>query len=719
MTTTKTTTTSTCSTQALRKSLDFVFRPRGIAVIGVGRQPTQIGHLILNNLIKAQYTGPVYPINPHAEVVRSMHCYKSVKDVPGIVDLAVIVVPAKYVIDSVKECAAKGVKGLVIITAGFAEIGGAGTALQAELEALCAKHGIRVVGPNCMGILNMEPAIQMNASFASTRPDFGGVCFVSQSGALGEAILSDAHELGIGINMFVSVANRIDISPADLLRYWGDDPNCHQILMYLESFGNPSDFMDAARCVTRKKPVLVVKSGRSAKGAQAAISHTGSLAGSEAAADALLQQCGILRVDSMKELFSLAAVTQVGKFPRGRRVGIVTNAGGPAILATDACEAQGLEIVDLSEKTTAKIEAVIPVEASAKNPVDLIASADGKRYDKVLGAMLADKKIDMVIAIFVSPAMIDSEAVAQAFAKHANRSKKPVVTCLLGRLGKEAALDVLRESGVPNYRFPEEAVSALAGLADLEEMHSRPNRPAEKFRVNKKKARDAVEQALSRGRNMLKGTELETLFTSYGIPMVPSRIVLTLDEALKFAKKVGYPVVAKIESAKAVHKSDFGGVRLDLRTPEDLKAAYGDLKKRFHKIDKNMKVMVQAMRSGGIETFFGAAPDPQYGRLQAFGLGGIHVEVFKDVVFRLHPLSRLNAEVMVDGIRAKALLEGARGKPPVDREQLIEISLRLSQMLTDLPEIVELDLNPFLAAWDASESCVLDCRVRLEKPATK
>ncbi|MBT5119810.1 MAG: acetate--CoA ligase family protein, partial [Planctomycetes bacterium] len=242
---------------------------------------------------------------------------------------------------------------------------------------------------------------------------------------------------------------------------------------------------------------------------------------------------------------------------------------------------------------------------------------------------------------------------------------------------------------------------------------------AEKFRVNKKKARDAVEQALSRGRNMLKGTELETLFTSYGIPMVPSRIVLTLDEALKFAKKVGYPVVAKIESAKAVHKSDFGGVRLDLRTPEDLKAAYGDLKKRFHKIDKNMKVMVQAMRSGGIETFFGAAPDPQYGRLQAFGLGGIHVEVFKDVVFRLHPLSRLNAEVMVDGIRAKALLEGARGKPPVDREQLIEISLRLSQMLTDLPEIVELDLNPFLAAWDASESCVLDCRVRLEKPATK
>jgi len=644
-----------------------------------------------------------------------MHCYPSVKDVPGVVDLAIIVVPAKYVIDAVKDCAAKGVKGLVVITAGFAEIGGEGTALQAELEEICAANGIRVVGPNCMGILNMEPAIQMNGSFASTRPNFGGVCFVSQSGALGEAILSDAHDLGIGINMFVSVGNRIDISPADLMRYWGDDETCQQILMYLESFGDPAEFMEAARCVTRKKPVLVVKSGRSAKGAQAAISHTGSLAGSEAAADALLHQCGILRIESMKELFSLAAVTQVGKFPRGRRVGIVTNAGGPAILAADACEAKGLDIVDLSAKTTAKIEAVIPIEASAKNPVDLIASADGQRYDKVLSAMLADKNIDMVLAIFVSPAMIDTAAVAKAFAKHANRSKKPMVTCLLGRLGKEAAEEVLRDAGVPNYRFPEEAVSALAGLADLEEMHSRPNLPAPKYRVNKKKARAAIEQALDSGRSMLKGTELEALFTAYGIPMVPSRIVLTLEDALKFAKKVGYPVVAKIESAKAVHKSDFGGVRLDLRTPEDLINAYLDLEKHFRKIDKNMKVLVQAMRKDGIETFFGAAPDPQFGRLQAFGLGGIHVEVFKDVVFRLHPISRLNAERMVDGIRAKALLDGARGKPPVDREQLIEVSLRLSQMLTDIPEIVELDLNPFLAAWDASESCVLDCRVRLER----
>lgn len=696
-------------------SLDSIFRPRAVAVVGASRRRFQIGHEIVRNLVDCGYQGPVYPVNPGADVVHSTHCYPRVSAIPGPVDLAVLVVPAPRVLDAARDCVRKKVKGLVVISAGFAEVGGEGAERQEELAALCREHGIRMIGPNCMGVLNTDEEVSMNASFANSSPVPGGASFLSQSGALGEAILADARALGIGIRHFASVGNRADVSAPDLLEYWDADPGTDQVLMYLESFGDPARFMTIARQVSRRKPVMVVKSGRSARGAQAAISHTGSLAGSEAAADSLLHQCGVLRVDSMKDLFALAAAVQAGRFPKGNRVGIVTNAGGPAILATDACEGRGLELPDLAPATRERLLKHVPPEASVANPVDLIASADAERFDRALGALLADRRVDMVIAIFVSPVMIDAEAVARVFVKHAKRSRKPLVSCMLGKSQGARAVEVLREGGVPNYRFPEEAVHALAGLWRLQQLQARPSAPLPRFRVAKAKARAAVEQALAAGRETLKGVELETLMKSYGIPVVPSRIVTSREEALKVAPKLGWPLVAKVVARDVVHKSDRGGVILDLRDEEQLLAAYDELEKRFLGDHPEMHVLLQAMRGDGVELFFGAATDPQFGRMLAFGLGGIHVEIFKDVVFRLHPLRRNHAEEMVDGIRARALLEGARGKPPVDREELIDVLLRLSRMLADLPEIAELDLNPFLAGWRGKGSCVLDMRVRLQR----
>lgn len=702
------------SAKARTASLDALFRPRSIAVVGASRRANHIGHQIVRNLVEGGFTGPVHPVNPGAAVVRSMHCYAKVSAIPGDVDLAVIVVPAERVFDAVRDCGKKGVKGLVVITAGFGEVGGEGTARQAKLVELCDHYGMRLVGPNCMGILNTAPDVRMNASFADTQPIRGRAAFLSQSGALGAAILADAESLGLGLSMFASVGNRADVTPADLLEYWGDDPDTGEILMYLEAFGEPERFMPIARRVSREKPIVVVKSGRTSLGARAAISHTGSLAGSEAAVDSLLYQCGVLRVDSMKELFSLAAAVQTGKLPAGPRVAIVTNAGGPGILATDACIGAGLELSELSKATMRVLAKVLPPEASVQNPVDLIASADAASFDKCLGRVLADKSVDMVLAIFVAPIMIDAEAVARVFAEHATRSDKPVLCCLPGKDAADPAIAHLHEAGVPNYRFPEDAARALSGIRKLKSLRERPADDPPRFRAQKKKARAAVESALVAGRETLDGDELAALMGAYGLPVVPSAVVTSRDEALRAARRIGFPLVAKVEAESLVHKSDSGGVLLDLRDREDLLDAYDRLEDTFGGDHPDMRILLQAMRSEGVEVFFGAATDPAFGRMLAFGLGGIHVEVLKDVVFRVHPLSETDAREMVDGLRSGALLEGARGKPPVDKDQLVEVLLRLSQLLTDLPELVELDLNPYLAGYHGEGSCILDMRARVE-----
>ncbi|KAA3606748.1 MAG: hypothetical protein DWQ01_17175 [Planctomycetota bacterium] len=697
----------------MSNSLDAIFRPRSVAVVGASRRPHQIGHEIVANLVEGGFNGPVYPVNPSAGVVHSMHCFPKVTAIPGPVDLAVIVVPSALVLEAARDCARKGVKGLVVISAGFAEVGGAGVDRQNDLVALCQKHNMRLIGPNCMGVLNTDPEISLNASFANATPQAGGAAFLSQSGALGEAILADAKMLGLGLSMFASIGNRADVDPPDLLEYWDQDPRTEQILLYLEAFGDPERFMEVARRVSRQKPVLVVKSGRSARGAQAAISHTGSLAGSEAAVDSLLAQCGVLRVADMKDLFIHAVAAQTGKLPKGKRVAIVTNAGGPAILATDACVAEGLEMADLQASTLSKMKPHLPPEASTRNPVDLIASADAQRFDKALGALIADRNVDMVLAIFVSPVMIDSAAVARVFAKRASRTQKPLVACLLGKEQGAVALDILREGGVPNYRFPEEAARALQGLWRLAELRDRPDDPPPRFQVRKAKARKVVEAVIADRRDSPKAMEMEQILQAYGIPTVPSFLVTRASEALEAAGKLGWPVALKAMVEGLEHKSDKGGVLLDIRGSDELLEAWETLEQRFRPLDPEMKVQVQPFRNQGLEVFFGAATDQQLGRMLAFGVGGIHVEVFKDVVFRLHPLSPTDAQEMVYGIRAQAMLDGVRGAPPVDRQELVSVLLRLSRMLSDIPEILELDLNPYLAGWEKGLSATLDCRARL------
>jgi acetyl coenzyme A synthetase (ADP forming)-like protein len=695
------------------RSLDAIFRPRAIAVVGAGRRRHTIGHEIVRNLVRGGFTGPVYPVNPNATVVHSMHCYARVSAIPGEVDLALLVVPAPLVLEAARDCAEKGVQGLVCITAGFSEIGGEGSARQAALLEVCAEYGMRLIGPNCMGVLNTAEEFCMNASFAKAEPRRGEAAFLSQSGALGAVILNDAESLGLGVSMFASLGNRADVCPTDLLEYWEADPATKQILMYLEAFGEPERFMTVARRVSRKKPILIVKSGRSDRGARAAVSHTGSLAGSEVAVDSLLEQCGVQRVQSMKELFALAGAVQNGKLPAGRRVAIVTNAGGPAILATDACIAEGLVIGDLSPKTRRKLEGFLPPEASTANPVDMIASADARSFDQALKLVLADPGVDMVLAICVAPIMIEAASVAEVFAERARTSDKPLLVCLPGLPDNDAALDVLRRADVPNYSFPEEAARVLSGLFSLRTLRDRPDGSPPDFRVNRKAARVAIEGALAAGRVMLEGQELLQLARAYGLEVVPSQLVSSREEALRAVRKIGFPLVLKAVSKDLLHKSDRGGVLLDLRNREELLQGYDDLEERFLAEHPDLCMMLQAMRSGGVETFFGVASDPLFGRMLAFGLGGIHVEIMKDVVFRLHPLTTASAREMVEAVRGKALFEGARGKPPVDKQELCEVLLRLSQMLSDNHEIVELDLNPFLAGYEGQGSCILDMRVRL------
>jgi len=459
---------------------------------------------------------------------------------------------------------------------------------------------------------------------------------------------------------------------------------------------------------------MVVKSGRTALGARAAVSHTGSLAGSEVAVDSLLYQCGVLRVDSMAELFSLAGAVQTGKLPAGRRVAIVTNAGGPGILATDACVSAGLKLAELSKKTMRALQRLLPPEASAQNPIDLIASADAVRFDKTLALVREDPGVDMLLAIFVAPIMIDSLAVAEVFARHARATQKPMLTCLPGKGHDDPAIELLHRAGVPNYRFPEEAAQVLIGIRKLQKLRERPDEKPPIFRVNKKRARAVIEGALAAGHTTLKGTELFDLVSAYGLEVVPSQIVDSREKALRAARKLGFPLVAKVEAKGLLHKSDTGGVILGIRDREDLLDAYDQLEDRFAAAHPGMQILLQAMRSNGVETFFGAATDPAFGRMLAFGLGGIHVEILKDVIFRVHPLTPADAEEMVAGIRSAAMLDGARGKPPVNKQQLEETLLRISQMLTDNPEVAELDLNPFLAGYHGEGSCILDMRVRIE-----
>ncbi len=701
-----------------RTSLDAVFRPRSIAVIGASRDRTSIGREILHNLLEYEFNGTVFPVNPKATAVHSLKCYPDIGSIPDPVDLAVIVVPRAAVAGVVEECGRKGVRGVVVITAGFKEAGGDGLRLEAELLEKVRGHGMRMVGPNCMGVINADPQVRMNATFAKAMPSAGlapgKIGFISQSGALGEAILANARDMNLGISMFASTGNKADISGNDLLEYWEEDPDVSIILMYLESFGNPTKFTQIARRITRKKPILAVKAGRSASGARAAGTHTGSLAGLDVAVESLLEQCGVIRAATIEEMFVFAQTLSKQPTPAGARVGIVTNAGGPGILAADACENLGLTLPHLSPESLLALRKVLPPEGTPANPIDLIATAGPERYEPAVRIALADPGTDSLMVIFVSPIMIDAHAVARAIVAGAAGTSKPVVTCFMGKVGWEEGIRELEGHGIPVYRFPELAAEGLAAAVRYRGILSREEGRTVRFDVDRDKASRLLAEASTRRMTMLGFLDAVELLAAYGIPSAPCRIVSSPAEAIAFGLDVGYPIVLKGDSRAFSHKSELKVIRLDLRNGDEAGSAYKDLRKTLDGLDAKAGIIAQKMIRGGKEVIMGVFHDPQFGPLSMFGLGGIYVEVLKDIAFKVMPITDREAADMIRGIRGYPLLSGVRGEPSADIANLEQMLLRLSQLVSEQDLIETLDINPYIVSEAGSPSMAVDVRVKLK-----
>ncbi|HEY2924188.1 MAG TPA: acetate--CoA ligase family protein, partial [Candidatus Eisenbacteria bacterium] len=636
-------------------ALERLLSPRSVAVIGASRRRDSIGGAILHNLIEQGFQGPVYPVNPKATHVQSIPAYPNVAAVPGEVDLAVIVIPAGQVLEAATACGEKGVKALIVISAGFKETGDEGLKRESALLEVARRYDMRLVGPNCLGVLNTDPKVSLNATFAPVSPPAGRVAFSSQSGALGLAILDYARRLNLGISHFVSVGNKSDVSGNDLIEYWEQDPGTDLILLYLESFGNPRKFTQLARRVARTKPIIAVKSGRTPGGSRAASSHTGALAGSDAAVNALFRQSGVIRTDTIEELFDSAMLLGSQPVPTGPNVAILTNAGGPGIMAADACESAGLSVAKLETKTVKGLKAFLPPEASVKNPVDMIASADAPSYERSLRLLAQDKNVDAVIVIFVPPLVTGAEEVARAILAGASGSKKPVLSCFMGSHGVPESLRSLQEGHIPSYTFPEAAARTLARAVSYGVWRSKPAGKVPALpEIQTDRAREVIAKALEGakpGEERWMQTEcMHELFKAYGIRANPARSAGNRGEAASVAKSVGFPVALKVRSPGVVHKTEVSGVRLDLRSEEEAARAFDEIRLALARANPNAKfegVTVERMIRGGIETIVGVTRDPSFGPVVLFGLGGIAVELLRDVSLRVAPLTDSDAEEMV------------------------------------------------------------------------
>jgi acetyl coenzyme A synthetase (ADP forming)-like protein len=690
---------------AATASMKHFFEPKVVAVVGASRERGKIGAEILQNLIDGGFKGRLVAIHPSASSIQGVPAYPRVTTVPEAVDLAVICVSCARVSEVVDDCIAKGVTALVIISAGFGETGPAGRALEQEILEKVRRAGIRMIGPNCMGIINTDPAVRLNATFSPVTPIEGRVAFSTQSGALGLAILDYVQQLHLGISTFVSVGNKADVSGNDLIQYWADDPRTDVILLYLESFGNPRRFAQIARRVAHKKPIVAVKSGRSRAGARAASSHTGALAASDAVVDALFRQAGIIRTTTLEELFDVATLLAHQPLPAGGRVAILSNAGGPAILAADACEAQGLVLPSLGDGTAAELRRFLPAAASVGNPVDMLASARPEQYGRATSLLLADENVDSVLVIYIPPLVTHPHEVARAISDAAKNTTKPVVANFISTRGAPPEL-----AGIPSYLFPEAAVTALARVTTYGRWRRRPTGSIPHFAdVRRDVVRGLVDRALTRGDGWLTPTEAHALVTAAGIPAADARLVSNVDDAIAAAREMGYPVALKAAGPEILHKSDVGGVILDQRDDSGVREGFQALRARVGAAMTG--AVVQQMVPGGVELLIGTVTDPVFGPLIACGSGGVLVDLMQDTVFRLHPLRDLDAKEMVEGLKSAALLRGYRGQPPADHNAVVDALLRLSALVEICPEILELDINPLKVLSHGAKA--VDVRVRV------
>ena len=698
-------------------ALDAIFRPRSVAVVGASKSADGLGRRILRNLLALEFTGRLYPVNPTAHSIGGIRAYPSVAAIDDEVDLAILVVPHERVLGVVEECAEKGVRGLVVITAGFKETGAEGAARERALMEVVRRSGMRLVGPNCMGVLSTDPSIQLHATFAPLTPRPGNLAFVTQSGALGVVILSLAQRLGLGFYEFASIGNRPDVSSNDLLERWRDEPAVSLILLYLETFGNPRTFTRLAREVSRVKPVLAVKSGRTREGARAVSSHTGVLAGLPQATDAIFAQCGVIGATSVEELFDLAsAFSKLGRerLPAGSRVAIVTDAGGPGILATDVAIQEGLTLGELADATQERLRAVVPGAASLTNPVDLIASAGPREYRAALEVVLDDPQVDAVLAIYVPPIIDQVMDVARAVFEAAAATAKPVAACFMGIDEMHEEIERLPGACVPLYAFPESAVRSLAAVARYAEYLRRPEGKSRPAQADESRVAHVLETARTTGWEWLRPDLAAELLTPYGLAVAPFRLAQTTDQVLAAAKITGFPLVLKLVAPRLVHKSELKAVRLDIRDVGELVAQLDELRDVARKAEIEQPwFQVQAMVRGGREVILGVVQDPSFGPLMMFGLGGIYVEAMKDVAFRVPPLTDRDADEMIASIRAFPLLTGVRGEAAVDLGAIREALLGLSELILAHPEIEELEINPFMAMPAGTPSVAVDARIRL------
>jgi acetate---CoA ligase (ADP-forming) len=687
------------------------FNPASIAVVGASRTPGKVGYDILNNIIRYGYRGMVYPINPGSPEILNKKAYPSLIDVPDKIDLAIIVVPSKNVLEVVEQCGSKNIDSAIIITAGFKESGIEGARLEAELIRTAKKAGVRFIGPNCLGMIDTHSNV--NASFAAGMPAKGGIGFFSQSGALCLAVLDRALPDEIGFSKFISMGNKADITDTDIMLALAEDENTKVILGYIEGVGDGCKFMEVAKEVTKKKPIIILKSGITSSGAKAASSHTGALAGREAAFDAAFRQSGVIRAHTINELFNYALAFANQPLPHGPNVAIITNSGGPGILAADACDKSDLKLAPPNKEVVDELRTFLPPAASFYNPIDILGDAGADRYEKALTAVLKDEKMNGIIVLLTPTAVVDVDETAMAIINVAGNIDRPVLTSFMGKQRVESGTKNLLRYNVPNYSYPEEAVSSLNAMYRYKAWIDRPEKTYPQLDDFKVKAKHIFEKAAEENRERLSDSEVHDVLMSYGFRVPRSLFARTSEEAVAAAKGIGYPVVMKIVSPQVIHKSDMGGVKVGLESKKAVKNAFFDITTRVRNIMPAAQiygVMVQEMVRGGKEVIMGITKDPQFGHMIMFGLGGIYVEVLKDIAFRITPLSREDAHEMIRETKTFPLLRGVRGEAEADIEAIEESLLILSRMARDFPQIIEADINPLLVKKRGEGAVAVDAR---------
>ena len=698
--------------------LEAIFNPKSVAIIGASRTPGKVGYVLTKNMIDSGYDGEIYPINPNAEEILGLKAYPSVMDVPGNVDLTVIAIPSAYVLQVAEECGKKGVKALVVISAGFKETGHEGALLERQLVAVGEKYGMRIQGPNCLGLINT--AVPINLSFAAGMPRRGRIGFISQSGALGTAVLDWVLQQDIGFHSFISLGNKGDLDEVDYIEAMGEDEDIAVILLYLESIEKGRRFLDVASEVVEKKPVIILKGGTSNAGARAAGSHTGALVGSFLAYKTAFDRAGVILAESVEELFNYAIAFTVQPLPKGEGVAIVTNAGGPGILATDLSEKLGVRMAGISSETRNRLRNGLPPAAATGNPVDVLGDAKADRYKFAVETVLRDGRVYAVVVLLTPQAMTESTETALALAEIMKRDPgKPVIAVFMGGNSVKEAAEYLNDSGIPCYDFPEKGIKTISAMYEYSRFLREPVYPPARFKdVNREAVREIIDTARKDGRVVLLSNEAADVVEAYGIAAPDNRLAQSPEEAANYAEELGYPVVLRIVSPDILHKTDVGGVALNLNSAEEVASAYDGIitsVSRYMPRARIYGVMVYHMVPRGREMIIGMSQDVQFGPLMMFGLGGIYVNFLKDVSFRLAPLSEPDARGMIEETKAFTLLKGIRGEPPSDIESIKMTLLRVGQLVSDFPEIVEMDINPIIVYGEGEGCTALDVKITLTK----